>query len=335
MSADAVLSAGGTLAPRVRNTVPEPIRERVRLLVAGTLERRVRRSPAIRGAAIVFHAVHPHGGDPDVEIDPPVATTRLDRAVGYLARHYELVSASELPSAARTRGAGERVPIALTFDDDLPGHLEHAAPVLERHGAGATAFLCGARSPFWWQLLQVAVDTRAIDPPALDPVPPELVEQALERRPRAIGRLAKAVEDLAPAERDRVSACLEGAVAVTPPLLGMEGAAALAARGWEIGFHTRRHDVLTVLDDRALREAIHDGREEVLGGGPRTLAYPHGKAGEREAAAAREAGYRTAYTGRAEIFTDHTDPHLIGRLQPDTGTLGRFALQLARMLSDS
>ncbi|MGI8873788.1 MAG: hypothetical protein ACR2KP_05580 [Egibacteraceae bacterium] len=224
-----VPSAGRRLALRARTMLPEPVRERVRLIAAGVLERRARRSPVVRGAAIVFHAVHPQAGDPDVEIEPAVAAGRLDAAVGYLADHYRLVGASELPSAASGRTRGGRLPIAVTFDDDLPCHREYAAPIFERHGAGATAFLCGARSPFWWQLLQVAVDTRAIGPQALDPVPAHLVEEALARRPRAIGRLAKAVEDLPAVHRACVSARLEGSVAVTPRLLGEEGAAALAA----------------------------------------------------------------------------------------------------------
>ncbi len=310
----AVPSAGRRLALCARTMVPEPIRERMRLVAAGVLEQRARWSPAVRGAAIVFHAVHPQAGDPDVEIEPAVAASRLDAAVGYLVGHYRLVGASDLPSAASARTRGGRLPIAVTFDDDLPCHREHAAPVFERHGAGATAFLCGVRSPFWWQLLQVAVDTRAIGPQALDPVPAQLVEDALARQPRAIGRLAKAVEDLPAVHRDRVSASLEGCVAVTPRLLGEEGAAALAAAGWEIGFHTRRHDVLTTLDDTALRAALRDGRADLPGSAVLTLAYPHGKATEREAAAAREAGYAAAYTGRAEVFTDNTNRHLIGRL---------------------
>jgi len=316
---------------RARTAVPEPALERVRLLLARRLETRARRSSATRGAGLVFHAVAPHGGDETLEIDPALAVDRLEAAVAYLSRHYALVRAAELPAAARARRPGERVPVAVTFDDDLASHRDHAAPVLRRHGAVATAFVCGAREPFWWQLLQIAVDRRQITSEALPHVDPELVGRALARRPRAIHDLAKAVEDLVPAQRERVTAALARSVRERPPLLGGDGVAALAAAGWEIGFHTRRHDVLTTLDDRALREAL----EPPVAGGARTLAYPHGKATEREARAARDAGYLAAYTGRAEVLTERTDDHLIGRLQPDSATLGRFALHLARALSVS
>ena len=45
------------------------------------------------------------------------------------------------------------------------------------------------------------------------------------------------------------------------------------------------------------------------------------------------AGYEAAFTGYPTVVTEETDAHLVGRLQPDTATLGRFALQLARALA--
>jgi peptidoglycan/xylan/chitin deacetylase (PgdA/CDA1 family) len=319
-----------TLSSRAVAVAPEAVLDPMRLVLARRMEDRLRSSPAARGAALVFHAVAPGGGDPHLEIDPALTVERLDAVIGHLARRYALVRAAELPSAVRARPAGARVPIAVTFDDDLVSHREHAAPVLRRHDAVATAFLCGATEPFWWQLLQAAVDRRAIAEDALPHVDPELVRGSLERRPAAIRRLAKAIEDLRPAERDRQTAVLAQAVPDRPRVLGPDGGGALAAAGWEIGFHTRRHDLLTTLDDAALRVAVAR-----VGGArdARTFAYPHGKATAREARAASDAGYVAAYTGRDEVLTDRTDDHLIGRLQPDTATAGRFALGLARALA--
>jgi peptidoglycan/xylan/chitin deacetylase (PgdA/CDA1 family) len=301
--------------------------------MARRAETSTRRSRAIRGAAIVFHEVAPIAGDHELEIDPPVGVANLDAAVGHLTRSYALVRAAELPSAARERRPGEPLPVAVTFDDDLPSHHDHALPVLQRHGAVATAFVCAAPSAFWWQLLQIAVDTRAIRAEGLPHVHTDLVAHALRRRRGAIGRLAKAIEDLDAAQRRSVTAALRDAVPQQPAVLGKDGVSKLAAAGWEIGFHTSCHDLLTTLDDDALREALRCEPEALHGVRPRTLAYPHGKATAREAEAAREAGYVAAYTGRAEALTDQTDVHLIGRLQPSTSTLGSFALSLARALS--
>ncbi len=320
-------------ATRARGAVPEPLAERLRLLLAWLLEARVRKSAAVRGVALVFHTVGPVAGDRLRELDPPVQADRLDAAVRYLTTHYRPVRAAELPAMARDRRPGQPVPVAVTFDDDLASHREHAVPVFERNATVATAFLCGVSSPFWWQLLQCAVDELSIAADGLPHVESELVAAALERRPRAIARLAKAVEDLDPGRRDDVLAALEQVVDAVPRPLGREGSAALAAAGWEIGFHTARHDALPALDDKSLREALVGGRDLLPGAPVLTIAYPHGKATAREAAAARAAGYVAAYTGCAEVLTEQTDTHLIGRLQPDTTTVGRFALRIARALA--
>jgi peptidoglycan/xylan/chitin deacetylase (PgdA/CDA1 family) len=317
-----------------RSSLPGPVKEVARLTAARRLERRLRASGAVRGAALVLHAVAPEAGDPDVEVDPPLSVRGLDSMVGYLKRRYALVRAVDLLPAAHGRSPGEPVPVALTFDDDLVSHLEFAAPVVAEHRGVATVFLCGTREPFWWHALQSAIDEGNVRATDLPEVPEHLVANALARRPRAIARVAKAIEDLDPERREQAAASL---VRIAPsalePLDGSQ-AEALAAQGWEIGFHTRRHDMLLNLDDDRLAEALTAGRDALSGGPPRTLAYPHGKAGAREARAAGRSGYAAAFTGRAEVVTEVTEPHLIGRLQPDVRTPGRFALQLARALAD-
>jgi peptidoglycan/xylan/chitin deacetylase (PgdA/CDA1 family) len=317
-----------SLAGRLGSALPEPLKEPARLFLARRLERRTRESSFVRGAALVIHAVGPVAGDRAREIDPPLSASRLGEWVSYLSPRYALVRASELLEAARARAPGERVPVALTFDDDLRSHLEHAAPVLARHGAAATAFLCGSDEPFWWHALQRAIDESTLSGGDLPGISSELTEEALARRPWAIARLARAIEELPPDRRATVTLVLSQLASDVPAPLGPEGARALLEAGWEIGFHTRRHDVLLQLDDASLARALHEGRER-LPERPTTLAYPHGKAGRREALAARAAGYEAAFTGVPEVVTDSSDPHLIGRLQPNTTTIGRFALQLA------
>jgi peptidoglycan/xylan/chitin deacetylase (PgdA/CDA1 family) len=319
--------APATCAEVARAVTPEPAADRMRLWIARRMESDTRRSGVVRGAAIVFHAVAPAGGDPRSELDPAVAIDRLDAVIGYLARRYRLVSASELPEAARLRRRGDRVPIAVTFDDDLPSHRDHALPVLSRHGAIATVFLCGAGVTMWWRLLQDVIDDRAIEAGSLPHVDAALVSAALERQPGAIGRIGRVVEQLTPAQRDAVADVLRCAVSREPAQLAPDAVSELVAAGWEVGFHTRRHDLLTTLDEESLRAALADSN------GARTLAYPHGKATERERRAAADAGYLAAYTGRAEALHELTPQHLIGRLQPDTTSVGRFAHGVAQALA--
>ena len=313
--------------------MPEAGKERLRLAVARRLERRVRASGSVRGAALVLHAVGDAPGDGAYEIDPPFGVQHLDALVGYLAERYALVTAAELFPRARARAPGERIPVALTFDDDLPSHRDRAAPVLARHGARATAFLCAAEEPFWWQHLQAALDLGRVRPAYLPEVDGRIVADVLERRPFAIQRLARAMEELAPPQRDLVTARLACLGNVARQHLGLDGMRALLRDGWELGFHTRRHDVLPALDAEDLEVAVAEGRERFPGPAPRTFAYPHGKAGGREEAAVRRAGYEAAFTGAAGVLRDDTDPFLIPRLQPHPRSLSRFALELARTLA--
>ena len=158
---------------RPRDVLAEPLRERARLVLARRLEARLRGSSAVRGAALVLHGVAPTlAGDPRVEIEPAYGLELFEALVRTCRARYRLVTAVELLGAARARRPGEPVPVALTFDDDLRSHLDHAAPVLARHGAPATAFLGGVDEAPWWRSLQAVVDARAVEPDALPPLDP-------------------------------------------------------------------------------------------------------------------------------------------------------------------
>ena len=176
--------------------------------------------------------------------------------------------ASELPAAVERRRFGQRLPVALTFDDDLLSHLEVAAPVLRAAGAPATFFLCGASldtpHSFWWEDLQELVDLGL-----LDGVVPELSEPDIDETARddgaALHRIARAIEELSPAER---AGNVEPALRAARPTgsrargLSREEVSALG-RDFEIGFHTRRHDRLPPLDDESLAAALEAGRSDL------------------------------------------------------------------------
>jgi peptidoglycan/xylan/chitin deacetylase (PgdA/CDA1 family) len=241
------------------------------------------------------------------------------------------VPASALHDAAAARRRWQRIPLAITFDDDDAAHASVSAPILRRHGAPATFFLNGASlaAPFrfWWEALQLAVDRGLADERLLGrPVPGD------------IHALALGVQTLPPAERDAVAGRLEALVGAVPPDAGMRAAQVgeLVAGGFEIGFHTRRHDFLTILDEEALARAMAEGRDdlETLAGRPLdSIAYPHGGAGAREAEAARRAGFRWGFTTELRAVTKDTDPLLMGRVECSFRSVGHLALRLVRALT--
>jgi peptidoglycan/xylan/chitin deacetylase (PgdA/CDA1 family) len=293
------------------------------------------------GLAVMYHRVGDPQGDPRRELVPAYGTRLFEAQVRHLKRCYRVVAASELLPAINARRRGERIPVAITFDDDLSSHTEVAMPILKRLGVTATFFLSGASLAepfrFWWERLQVAMDSGA----AADLVPAMVGQShagpALHPGVDDIHSVAASIEALPAAERDRLAQELGARVGPDPSHAGMRSneVRALAAGGFEIGFHTLRHDALIWLDDEQLGRAMTNGRDalaSVVGRGLNTIGYPHGKADGRVASAARAAGYEFGFTTSGAAIRPETDPLLIGRIEPSFGSVGAFGLQLVRAL---
>jgi peptidoglycan/xylan/chitin deacetylase (PgdA/CDA1 family) len=272
------------------------------------------------GVVLVYHELAEEAGESGNGFIPAHCVQQLEEQLLHLARHYRLVPAEELRAAVGTRRRGEPFPVAITFDDDLESHLRLAAPVLRRVGAPATFFLTGATlegpHAFWWQRL------RRAEPETLAGEDVHEVARRLEAMP-AEQREAVVEELGAPPEE------------VDERGLRADDVRDLVAAGFGIGFHTLRHDRLVDLDDAALDRALTEGREAlegVVGRRLTAIAYPHGKADERVARAARAAGFAFGFTGRYEPVDPESDPLLLPRIEPTFGGADWFAQQLVRML---
>lgn len=308
---------------------------RMRLVLATAVIAAVRATDRRVGLAVMHHRVAPRAGDPARELVPAVSTALLDQQLAYVRRHLRLVAAEELLAAAGARRRGKPVPVAVTFDDDTACHLEHAAPVLRRHGAPAVFFLNGRAlhgpAPYWWEWLQAVLDAGV---PLGDVLPADAAARlGPDPQPWEVSR---AVEDLGPAAREELVARWR-ALAPAAPAPGLDAAAvrALAAQGFSIGFHGTRHEPLPLLGDDELAAELRDGRPavEAAAGAPVTLlAYPHGRADARVAAAARSAGFSAAFTVEQEPVTPASNSMLLGRVDGAVGSLADFAWALARTL---
>ena len=232
--------------------------------------------------------------------------------------------------------------MALTFDDDLASHAREAAPILRRAGAVAAFFVCGASldapERFWWEDLQVALDGGTVDRRDLLVVGEDAVEEALSGGARGAARLAAAIEELAPATRAALATTLRERAGEPPPESGLRRAAVagLFAEGHEIGFHTLRHDRLPPLSDEALDAALADGREAlagIVGHRLTTISYPHGRADDRVARAARRHGFVQGFTGTADVVQASGDALLVPRIEPTAESSGAFAVHVARFAS--
>jgi peptidoglycan/xylan/chitin deacetylase (PgdA/CDA1 family) len=302
--------------------------------------RRARRSPRQAGAALVYHRVGDPPGDPRLELVPSLGVRLFEEQLLHLQRTYHVVSPSRLLDAMLDRRAGDRFPVAITFDDDLRSHVDIAAPMLLSGGLPAAFFLCGAvagaTSSFWWEDLQELVDHPDAEPLQLRSWPELDLAPAARRTPYAIHEAAGLIERLPPERRDAVAAELRGRVRPRPRGLTASDTGTLASSGFEIGFHTRRHYLLTTLDDTTLGTALTEGRQELDAAARqrlRMLAYPHGKADQRVAEAARSAGYDYGFTASDACVFPDTDALLLGRVEAQAVPIGYFARSLAALLA--
>ncbi|TCR65406.1 polysaccharide deacetylase [Bosea sp. BK604] len=277
-----------------------------------------------RGVILTMHNVRPwreRGFAPNrlLEVTPDF----LDRTLGLIrGEGYDIVSLDEALVRLSESKPG-RFFVALTFDDGYRDNLDHAWPVLARHGAPWTLFVTPGfaerTARLWWLELEEAI--RALPRVSLD-----LPDGGFSARTESDGEKRLAFSRLYWRLRKGPEATLLAAIS---DLAGQAGiaSAALVEREcvpWEtlrslagapdvtIGAHTMSHPMLAKHPPEVASREIAESKarlEAELGLPIRHLAYPvgdPGSAGPREFALAREAGFVSAVTTRpGQLFEPH------------------------------
>jgi peptidoglycan/xylan/chitin deacetylase (PgdA/CDA1 family) len=278
-----------------------------------------------RALVLVYHRVAPDGPSPH-EVVRSLPSALFAQQLRTLRQLGVIVPLSQLPAAL---AAGSGPCFAITFDDDHPGHRQHALAVLDPVGAHATFFLSGRAihdlGPYWWSLVEESIRVRG-----------------METTGRLLGLTGATPADLAIALEgstliDEIPRLLGGGSQQPAPPSPMpaEDIAALTGAGMTVGFHTLRHPVLTNLSAAALDTALTEGREALAAaaGAPvDLLAYPHGLANAGVAAAAERAGFRAAYATGGRPIGAESDRFLLGRWDPGFLEGEAFAAALALRL---
>ena len=300
------------------------------------MERRSRQSKRQLGLVLIYHQVGPGSGDPRCDLVPQLDLGIFEAQLAYLLRRYELVPLSELLSRVTEAERGDRLPVALTFDDDLQTHAQYVAPVLEDAEIPATFFLTGASlcgyGSYWWRDLQRAADRGGREWAQLV----REIGQTAASASRGTGlhALARAIETMPPEKHDRVRDRIRAAAGdthadgqLTP------GEIERIAASFEIGFHTAGHYNLQTLTDGYLKDALTDGLPQlrtVAGSRVTSIAYPHGRADRRIAMAAKEAGFELGFVSSGGPIRGGDDPLLLDRIDAWSTSIERFTRTLAR-----
>jgi peptidoglycan/xylan/chitin deacetylase (PgdA/CDA1 family) len=305
--------------------------------VGRIFERRARGAEQPMGLVLMYHEISPIPGDPVHDVLPAHGADLFRAQLEHLKSHYVVVPLRELPERARNRESGEPLPVAITFDDDLSRHRTVAAPLLEEFGFTATFFLTGSslESPFhfWWQDLQVIIDR---GPDAWPKLQRELAQTwSWGKIDGRRSDFTNTIEAAPPHLHDAIAAKLRELAGgeFRDEGLPAEAVKDLVRRGFEIGWHTRRHYRLETLDGDRLDEEMLDGLEElseVVGYRPTSIAYPHAKADLRIADSAERAGFELGFVVGDTATGPDQHPLLLARVGGSGDSLGTFKWVLGR-----
>lgn len=294
---------------------------------------------------LLYHRVNP-AGDPFAEAMP---TAVFEEQVKFLARAFRVERLEDLVDEGL---GGFREPVvAVTFDDGHRDVVEHAYPVLRRHGLPASVYVvtdcADGRSLLWPEVVEHLFRESGADRLTLKgpgPLHLDLPLGTVAERVAACRTVKERVKGIPDAARRSVMDALGEhlRVADLSPLrrsaMGWDELRFLAAQGWGIGSHSRRHPILSRLpEDEAAAEVVESkARLEAEVGRPVvTFAYPNGKAtdfGEGVKAAMRKAGYRAGLTTIFGVNQSATDPFELRRIYFARRVLGSLPVRAAAAL---
>ncbi|MRI55181.1 polysaccharide deacetylase [Methylobacterium sp. DB1607] len=308
------------LSPRTRHRL---FRAGFRAIAASGADRWLAPAARGRGVILTFHHVRP-GPVPGFAPNALLSITPafLDRTLGWLtARGFDLIGLDRVPE--RLAAPESKKPFAvLTFDDGYRDNVEHARPVLARHGAPWTLFVTSdfadGRGRLWWLELERAIARLDAVPLASGLVLPARTDaektaafETVYRTLRA-GSEAVLLDDIARLCRE---AGFEPGGLARDLCLTWDALRALARDpAVTIGAHTLSHPMLAKHEAGFAEREMAESRARIeaeLDRPVHHLSYPVGdptSAGPREFGLAKKLGFATAVTTRpGHLFTEHAD----------------------------
>lgn len=302
---------------------------------------------------LAYHRVLPRTDPERFEYDLELVSAwadDFDWQVGHLARHYTVITPSQLAALADQGRPAPRNAVMITFDDGYRDNHAIALPILRRHGVPATFFVTTAYldSPdlYWFDKLAHAIKAspaREVVLPGGEVLP---LGHGAAARQAACQAALRSLKVLADDERRNIVHQWLQALGVASPFSpgSLHGSMTwaevktLADNGMEIGSHSITHPVLsTVTSDEQLRREVAGSKKAIeahIGRPVAAMAYPVGGPrayDERVIRMVREAGYRYAFTYTAGLNRPgHMEPYALKRLAVERYTSrDRFSAMLA------
>lgn len=221
--------------------------------------------------------------------DPSISATPAGFAaqMQYVAKHYRVVSMSELLDAIDRNEPLPKRAVLITFDDAYSDFAEIAWPVLKKYRLPATVFVPTAYPEhqeliFWWQRLHQAFVNTSLTQLSETPFGP-LPLATPNQRQRSLRTLMDHVPTIthnaALKMIDSVCAQLVEKPLNSPSVLSWDQLRQLSKEGLTLGSHTRTHPILTQIAPSQIREEIRLSQQDLereIGFALPIFCYPHG-----------------------------------------------------------
>ncbi|MFN0185768.1 MAG: hypothetical protein ACKVQR_18300 [Aquabacterium sp.] len=291
---------------------------------------------------VMFHRVlEPQ--DPRWMSCDPDYTLRADHfsaCLGFLARHYNVVSVEQVLAARRGQATLPRCALLITFDDGWADNVMYALPRMAAHALPGLIFVVADAvdrdAAFFQERIVAAFRLGRLEAARLRQVLRLHVDELPALRGEGLDEirsLVKVVEDMPQARRERLLQDLGAALSdgcrqmVTHTELGQ-----LADGGIAIGVHGKTHVPLTQATDldaelTGARQSLAARRPEAAP--PETLSFPHGRFTAEVAERARLAGFELLFNSVPAINpTRHSVDGMLARAGLETEVMidraGRF-----------
>jgi peptidoglycan/xylan/chitin deacetylase (PgdA/CDA1 family) len=278
--------------------------------------------PSAAGRGVIFTLHHVRPDDP-APYQPnallSVTPQFLDAAIEVsLQAGLVPVALEDLPDLLADPNDSRRF-VCFTLDDGYRNNVEHAAPVFRRHGVPYTIFICKGfverTRSLWWETAEALTRGKVVLEFDFGNGPETLAMGDVAEKQAAFERISSFVqtvdEDEAVARLDTAARenGIEPLSIVERLVMDQQELRDLALDPLaRFGAHTLTHVNLKRIEAERLRREIAGSIEAVesyVGRKPASLAYPYGYAtavGEREFAAAAEAGLKIAVTTQPGVL---------------------------------